>query len=167
MKDQRISFENITPDSWEQLKLEILNSELTFSQIIRLSEEELLEVLKTEKYVAKIIRLDGKYIGNIIGYDAHYAYSFEELTRYTRKKIIHIDNIVIDAQYRGKGYGKLLLEELITEAQAKGYSVLLGYFRQSGSLPLIKKKGGIIKKSCENWLSTGETYFFCELDISK
>ena len=172
MKKVVLSFEDLTLESWENLKEKILRLELVFPEQLRAEEEEYLATLKEPDYVAKVARLNSEYIGNIVGSNARHMIDldlYDELRDDTelKEKTIHVVNVVIDALYQGHGFGTKLVQEFILEARKKGYDWLVGFFRPNNSLPLVRKFGAREISVHEDWYETGEDYVFCELDLRR
>lgn len=46
---------------------------------------------------------------------------FRRMTTLAWGKIVYIDDLITRAQYRGKGYGSILLESVITRAREEGH----------------------------------------------
>jgi GNAT superfamily N-acetyltransferase len=166
-----LCFEDLTWNNWSNLKTDILKSELIYPESIRGTESEFLEALNTRDYIAKILRLDNKYIGNAVGRDSCHIlssglYACLEDTSFIKKRTVHLNNIVIDIPHQGRGYGYRLLQEFIREAKNKKYEQLVGFFRPNNSLPIIKKVGAIEKSTHQNWYNTREDYKFCELNLN-
>jgi len=168
-----IDIEDITLRNWDELKADVMRSEMVYPESIQAKEDEYTNILHTQGSVAKAIKVDGRYVGNVFGCDAKLLQtigeydSLDNLLSVDAEKTIHVNNVVIDTPYQEQGYAKRLLQAFIAEAQKKGYTKLVGFFRPNNSLPLIKSMGGKEVKVFKDWWNTGEDYVFCELDISK
>ncbi len=161
-----INFEDITPENWEKWKEPVLRSELIFPESLRSTEEEFRVTLDTPSNIAKIIRLDGRYIGNAFGCGAVHFDFYRQSRQAVCAEEIHINNIVIEPPYQGHGHGTRLLQEFMGEARRKGYKKLIGFFRPNHSLRLVRKLDCVEKSVHPDWFGTGEDYVFCEIDLS-
>ena len=164
-----LTFEDLTPGNWHRFEKPILQSELFYPEFIRTSREEFIEVLLDGDYIAKVVKLDSRYIGNAIGY----SLTQEDIKDHgfdwkpENSRMLYLFNFVIEPAYRGKGYGQRLLLEFIKSANEIGYEKLVGHFRRNWSLPMIKKLGAIEIGIHSNWENTGEDYIICELDLRR
>lgn len=85
------------------------------------TEEKFIEMLKIMKNnsVVIIIELNGRLIGTG-------TILFENKFIHNISKIAHIEDICIDSEFRGKGYGTLLVNYLIDHSKQNGcYKVTL------------------------------------------
>lgn len=94
------------------------------------AKEHLLKDIKSKKLMFIVAVLDKKVIGMADGY------ILKEENAYN-KKIAHLDRLVVDKNYRGKGIGKELIEEFSARMKKKGCNyVKLNAFEEN--LPAVK-----------------------------
>lgn len=151
-----MEFRDITLGNWNEFRESVLESELTFSELIRSTENEFLEILDSYKNVCRAMFVNNQYIGN----------SFGKREGSINSSVICLANLVINENFRKKGYGIKLLDDFVKESHEKEYTLIEGYFRPNHSLPLVRRLGAKEKSVHKNWFGTGEDYVFCELEIS-
>ncbi len=158
-------FDDLTPETWWQYEQHILHSETFFTKSIRTDKDEYIDIFNFNN-IAKVVKLNSIYIGNIIGCTLM-GEEVEEcgLTGMDLSKTLYLINFIIDPPHQRKGYGRALLLEFIRSAAERGYERIIGHFKPGTSLPMIKKFGGREIGIARNWCETGEDYVLCELDI--
>jgi len=125
-------FLDLNKDTWKTYKNLILNSENIFPMGIRCTRAEYDYLMKKGTAIGKILLLDDTYVGNVIG---------EKLDRYIRmpnfdvgklksKKTIYMESIVVEPQYQNQGYGRKLMQELISDAKSQGFEYIVGHYRK-------------------------------------
>lgn len=82
----------------------------------------------------------------------------EAILTWGSSNVVRIESFTILAPYRGKGYGKDLIAEVMRWSQHKGFQFLIGEARKGTSWNIFKSLGA--KKILEyyDWGGTGETY---------
>ena len=102
----------------------------------------------------------------IAGYCAYYLKPELSFRGLRKKSVIH--SIATDNKFRGKGYGRKLLEESIKEMKLNGiYSILL--YVNVKNIPAIKlyeKMGFQIIKKTEDICGQNEKCYIMELTLS-
>lgn len=107
-----------------------------FSKIIF---EELLDIINANSTIW-VIEEDGKLIGTGT---LLYEYKFIR----DISKCAHIEDVCINKDYRGKNYGTLLIDHLITEAQNNNcYKIILDC---NSDLEKFYAKSGLIKSGIQ------------------
>lgn len=107
-----------------------------FSKIIF---EELLDIINANSTIW-VIEEDGKLIGTGT---LLYEYKFIR----DISKCAHIEDVCINKDYRGKNYGTLLIDHLITEAQNNNcYKIILDC---NSELEKFYAKSGLIKNGIQ------------------
>lgn len=146
---------------------DILKSEKIFPKSIRLDLDQLVQILKSERPVAKVAMHDSRYIGNILA-----CCPFEEeIKDYGPESISHnpemiyVCNFVIIPEFQGKGFGKAMIRGLADTAKIEGYTMLEGHFRQNASFHIIQGMGAEVKDTYPNWCGSGESYVHCILRL--
>lgn len=78
-------------------------------------DEKGLELLMTEEkaFEALLAYKDGKAVGLAL-------YYFYMLSTFSGRRVLYLEDIFVDEEYRKKGTGRLLMQELINEARARG-----------------------------------------------
>jgi len=163
-----LKFQNITLKNLSKLEKELVKSERAFPKDIRGEDGDYFtEMLETKGVIAKIAKLDSKYIGNIIGcpvteedVELYELHGLSDIS-----KTIHLCTMVIDPPHRKNGYGRQLLLEFIKAARKAGYETLAGHFRRNASQHIIKALGGKKISTHKNWSDTGESYVLYELEL--
>ena len=103
--------------------------------------ETLLDEWLFEKQRAEVVFavLDGKEIG--------FSFFYQTMPAYIGKGGIYIDDLFIDARYRGRGYGRLLLKRMAEIALERGCGRMewcclkwnessMNFYRSMGAIPL-------------------------------
>ena len=154
-------------DSLNQYQELMLASEEIFHPEIREDLEGIVEVLSSHGAIGKIACLDGKYIGNTLGFSPteEQIQEMELLGLKHDPKSVYVSNFVINPEFQGRGYGVQLLSRFIEEAKSRGYNKLEGHFRNGSSLSVAKKLGADEVEVFPNWFETGEAYTHCKLDL--
>ncbi len=164
-----MAFQGLDLGCWEKFEDLVMHTEMIYPEPIRTPREEFVTLLHEDNSIAKMAILDGKYIGNAVGFCLN-PMEFKGLGLSIvdpNQRFIYLFNIAIEPEYQGRGYGYNLLMDFIKSAIEKGYTHLAGHFRQNSSLHLIKKFGAEEKGVYKNWENTGEDYVLCVLDLSK
>ena len=122
--------------------------------------EELLEEWMFEKQRAEVVFaiVNGKEIG--------FSFFYQTFPAYLGKGGLYIDDLFIDQEYRGKGYGKKLLGHMAEIALERGCGRLewccldwnessMNFYRSLGAVPLdectiFRASEKVIKKLAEN-----------------
>ena len=93
-----------------------------------IATEEALKYWIFDKNQAEVIFAleDGKEIG--------FAFFFLSFSTYIANVNMHLEDLFIDPEYRGKGYGKALLRELAKIVKERGYGA------RNSINPLVQKK---------------------------
>lgn len=165
---QTTAFDDLTQENWDKFHDAVLGSEKdSFPENIMWEEDDFIEYISRPDCIAKAMVSGEYYLGNVIGYplteDDIADQDLESMV--TTDRTIHLINIVVEPSIRGKGYGRMLLEEFISCAKQQGYKRLVGNFRPNGSLQLIKSMGAKELRRHDDWECTGEAYVSCELEF--
>lgn len=157
-----IQYLDFNEKNWQKYKKFILEwEELLFLEDIQITESEFEEIFENE-YVGEILLIDTKPVGFILAskpIDKKYGISQKI------KKILYIDDIIIEPSYQGKGLGFEMLKHFLNNLKQKGYQKVAGHFRQNNSLKNILALGGKSKETVKNWENSGEDYVYCEIDL--
>lgn len=81
---------------------------------VKITEKDLHQVLFDDKTFVKV--LVAEFNNQIIGY----ALFFHNFSTFTGKPGIYLEDLYIKPEYRSKGFGKALLEKIISIAKEKG-----------------------------------------------
>ena len=160
-----LEFMNITLENWENLAPYVMSSESEYLESIRTEKEDYDDIFQDGDAIGKIALVNGKSAGNVIGYPPTDIEMEEYGLSRGNEKFMYLFNIIIDKEFRGKGYGFNFIAEFLKEAKKQGYTKMIGHFRPNGSYALIKKLGAIDISPCKNWEETGEDFMLCSLDI--
>lgn len=163
-----LRFIEITSENWDNYKEHILGSETEYPSHIQTSEKDFLLILEEGNLIAKAAYHEGAYVGNYFGYflgDEDFRDHLIRPRSYKGKRVFYLFSIVMDKGFRGKGFGKAMIKDLISTAVSGGYDIVLGHYRQNSSLALIKGFGAREIERFNDWEGTGEVYVLCELDL--
>ena len=103
------------------------------------SSEYIESLINDESNIFLILENENEIIG--------FLYAYEEtkgkLPFHKKRKYIVIDNIVVDENYRNKGYGEKLLDHIIEYAKKGNYNdiMLYVYCFNKNAIKLYEKKG--------------------------
>jgi GNAT superfamily N-acetyltransferase len=162
-----LTFQELTQENLPHYAGCLLHSEYVFPDPIKFTQEDYLEILLGQEYIAKIALIDGSYAGNIVGADLHPVeieeHGIGSLTQ--NEKMIYLYGFVLEPEHQGKGYGFKLLTEFLKTARSRGYTSVVGHFRQNASLALMRKLGCDERAVEKDWCGTGEDFVFCSLDL--
>ena len=166
-KGNSLEIRELTLDNLNQYQELILASEGVFHPELREDLEGIVEVLSSNGAIGKVACLDGKYIGNVLGFSPteEQIQEMELLGLKPDPKSIYVSNFVINPEFQGRGYGTQLLSKFIEEASTRGYNKLEGHFRNVISLTVAKKLGANEVEVFPDWFETGEAYTHCRLDL--
>jgi GNAT superfamily N-acetyltransferase len=98
---------------------------LIFSFIKKLAEyEKLLDaVVATEESLREVLFGERRYAETVIAYENEnpvgFALFFHNFSTFVGKPGIYLEDLFVDPEYRGKGYGKALLAHLAKLAQER------------------------------------------------
>ena len=112
---EKLAVEDLTIRNLPEYKRNILLGERIFHQDIRLSLEELTAILNGEGSTGEVALLNGKYIGNAIGFSP-LSEQIKEMELHGVKEnpgSIYAYNFVINPKFQERGYGTRLLGEFI------------------------------------------------------
>lgn len=164
-----LKLEDLNLGNWKQYGSLVLRSEkLVFPEVLQEEEEDYLDILRRDKYIAKLAMLNYQYIGNIIGVspsetDIKTDEGYSDLA--FNPKMIYIHNFVIEPSFQGRGFGRKLLLGFVDAAKRRGYTSLEGHFRQNASFHLIKSLGAEKIKTVSNRYGAGENQVHCGLNL--
>ncbi|QEN04762.1 GNAT family N-acetyltransferase [Thiospirochaeta perfilievii] len=85
------------------------------------SEEFIKEQIEDKNSMFYIIEVEGDVIGFIYGY----VESKGSLPIHKQRNYFYIDNIVVNKKFQAKGYGRMLLDKVISECKEKKYSDIM------------------------------------------
>ncbi|MFH0701127.1 MAG: GNAT family N-acetyltransferase [Candidatus Woesearchaeota archaeon] len=160
-----MELENLTLENYERHLPNILKSELLFPETIRLNQDQLLQILRGDRPIAKMAFQDSEYLGNILSFCS----SERDITSLDLRGVIpeprtlYLYNLIIVPKFQGRDFGKVLFQDLVNTAKTKGYATLEGHFRPNASLHIIKSEGAEVISTHANWCNTGEDYVYCRL----
>ena len=160
-----LEFMDITKDNWEKVSHFVLSSESEYKDSIQTSKEDYDDIFYDGDAIGKVGMVNGKYAGNIIGYPPTDAEMEDYGLERGNEKHMYLFNVIIDSEFRGKGYGFSFMAEFLNESKKRGYTNMIGHFRPNGSYALIKKLGAVDLSLCKNWEETGEDFMLCSLDL--
>ncbi len=155
----------LTRSNWARFRQSLLDSEKAFPEDIRTEEEEYLAILENPRSILRIGLQEGAYVGNCVGFSP----SVRDITAHDLSRVpaghdvMYIFNLVVDAEFQGRGYGQALLNDFVTQSRAEGFKVIYGHFRNSTSLGLAPRAGFEEVSRFPNWQDTGEEYTLCRL----
>lgn len=150
-------------ENYQEYSQAILQSEeKNYQENIRSSDEDIKEILNSKRAIAAVLEVAGHYAGNYLSC----AMDDEEQRKagLENVKINYLYNIVVEKEWQGKGYGRLLLADLIRRCKKRGVQRIAGHYNQQ-SRRLITQAGGRIIKEVPDWEETGETYYLCVLEL--
>jgi ribosomal-protein-alanine N-acetyltransferase len=158
--------------TWKNIEKEDIEpvGETTLPEVLRIQseafdnkkQENLIKYSKKLRKIFYVIRSQDK----IAGYCAYYLkpeFSFKGLKI---KSVIY--SIATDKKFRGKGYGRKLLEESIKEMKLNGIRSILLYVNveNTTALELYEKMGFEIIKKTEDICGQNEKCFTMELKLA-
>lgn len=134
----------------------ILHSTALYDYSIRTYDQQknILEEKIAKNFPVIVAELEGK----VVGFGMYSEFRFREAYKYTVEHSVYVDQ-----NNHGKGIGKILLQELIVIAKAKGLHTMIGVIdaENQNSIDFHEKFGfktaGIIKESgykFDRWLDS-------------
>lgn len=84
-------------------------------------EEYLSDLIKEEKSIFYVIEVDSDVVGFIYGYEESKGF----LPIHKKRTYFYIDNIVVSSRYHRTGYGRMLLNKIISDCKERGYSDIM------------------------------------------
>ena len=126
------------------------------------NHENLIRYAKKLSKIFYVIKSQDK----IAGYCAYYLDPELSSKGFRKKSVIY--SVATDNQFRGKGYGRKLLEESIKEMKINGvYSILLYVnVKNAPAVNLYKKMGFQILKKIEDICGQSEKCYLMELKLA-
>ncbi|MBT3464753.1 GNAT family N-acetyltransferase [archaeon] len=160
---------SINKSNWKTFQSKIIDSEKEFPKDIRAKRKDYLNVLSTKSCIFLAAMNDKKYVGTISGYKPTKIDMSEHRLKdyFHSNNFIYVYNYVVNRNYRGKGYGKILMKNLSQIALDKGYKTIVGHFRLNNSLNIINKVGNVRMLKYENWKNQRNGYLLCEVKLSR
>lgn len=160
-----VAFEKLDLHSYDALEPELLRSEEAFPPgPLRCDRRDFEYVLGAPTSLAFVTRVNGAYAGNARGLAEPKADA--DCNKYALpRRTILLWGIVIDPPHQGRGLGCQSFEEFFACARQRGYTHLVGYFREGRPTQIILGYGGRILAKEPRWLGTDETHFYCELGL--
>lgn len=116
-----------------------LISQLT-SQFKKLEYSEYFTLIKNFKDIIMLLEIKGEVVGTI-------KIIFERKFYNNNCYVMHIEDVVVDEKYRGKGYGKMLINYAIQLSKDNNacYKIILDCSEEK---KLFYEKCGFLNKNC-------------------
>ena len=133
------------PTEWNKIQLlndEVFADNITYDPdlkrdwaISEVGKQYFQELVTDDEQVCFVAEDDNMLVGYI-------AAAPKELS-YRKSKYLEIDNMGVNPEYRGKGVGTLLIEEVKKWAKENGYNKLFvnSYFKNTSAIAFYKKNG--------------------------
>lgn len=97
------------------------------------------QLLEDPKSLFLVLEIEGEVIGFIYGYEEQKGF----LPFHKKRTYFYIDNIVIDSRVQDRGYGSMLIDNIIEECRNRNYSDIMinVYSFNQKAVSLYQKKG--------------------------
>ena len=122
--EDKLVLKELNDDNFDDFENDILKSELAYPEKIRSTKEDLVEIVWKKGRIALVGYLNGGYVGNIIGSEVEEK-EYGEYNMSIREKTVYIYNIVVENKFRGKGFGRYLLQQFVNLAREKGFQIII------------------------------------------
>ena len=164
----KISLEYLTMENWPRYKSAIMGANQAFPKGGRASVAETVETFTEEGAFGRVLLVDeviaGTAFGGPIDQEWYAHWEIEKLVSEPRENIVYFSGLWVKSEFRGKGLGKQIFYDIILRSKEKGYTTMLGDFREGASSTLAEY---YLAEDLWCYEEDGEDYYFCKIDLKQ